>query len=114
MSTSFHPQTDGATERANRSIGQIFRTSIRADQHDWLVKVPIVEFAINSSVNESTGFARFELNYGFVPSMMFKIPDSEEIPAGVRVFGVQAMQNMFDAHDAIIAARVFQTYHANK
>ena len=51
MSTVFHPQTDGATERANRSTAQILRTVVSNDQKDWLGKCPMVEFAINSSVN---------------------------------------------------------------
>lgn len=114
MSTSFHPQTDGATERANRSIAQIFRSAIRADQHDWLVKIPYVEFALNSSRNESTGYAPFELTYGYMPSMMFKIENSSELLPGIRAFGIQAIQSCLDAHDAIIEARVFQTHQANK
>lgn len=114
MSTSFHPQTDGLTERANRSIGQIFRSSIRPDQKDWLTKVPIVEFALNSSINETTGFAPFELTYGYIPSMLLEIRDKKNIPVGIRAFAIQAMQNLFDAHDAIIESRVFQTHQANK
>jgi hypothetical protein len=51
MSTSFHLQTDGITERANRSIGQIFRAIIDPDQRDWVEKSPLIEFAINSSIN---------------------------------------------------------------
>ena len=61
MSTSFHPQTDGATERANRSIGQILRTVVANDQWDWAERCPMVEFAINSSTSESTGYAPFEI-----------------------------------------------------
>lgn len=35
MSTAFHPQTDGVTERANRTVTQILRSVVRADQKDW-------------------------------------------------------------------------------
>jgi transposase InsO family protein len=51
MSMSFHPQTDGIMERANRSIGQIFRAIIDPDQRDWVEKSPLIKFVINSSIN---------------------------------------------------------------
>ena len=67
MSTAFHPQMDGAMERANRSIAQILCTVVSNDQKDWLSKCPMVEFAINSSVNTTMGYAPFELNHGYMP-----------------------------------------------
>jgi Integrase zinc binding domain len=59
MATAFHPQTDGATERENRSIGQILRSVVRDDQKDWVTKCPMVELALNSNVSATTGFAPF-------------------------------------------------------
>ena len=70
MSTSFHPQTDGATERMNHSIGQILPLTVNADQKNWVEKCPMLEFAINSSISESIGFAPFELDGGYMPSMI--------------------------------------------
>ena len=67
MSTAFHLQTDGATERANRSIAQILCTVVSNDQQDWSDKCPMVEFAINSSINATTGYTPFELNYRYMP-----------------------------------------------
>ena len=69
MSTVFHPQMDGATELANHSIGQILRMVIKNDQKDWAAKCPMVEFALNSSVSATTGFAPFELNQGYMPQI---------------------------------------------
>ena len=69
MSTVFHPQSDGVTERANRSIAQILQTVVNNDQKDWSSKCPMVEFAVNSSVNATTGYALFELNYRYMPQL---------------------------------------------
>ena len=68
MSTAFHPQMDGATEQANRSVAQILRTVVDNDQKNWSEKCTIAEFTIISSINATTGYAPpFELNYGYMP-----------------------------------------------
>jgi hypothetical protein len=51
MSTSFHLKTDGASEGAIRSIAQILRAAVCPDQQDWSNKIPMVEFALNSSIS---------------------------------------------------------------
>ena len=74
MSTLFQPQTDGASERVNRSIGQILRTLILPNQSDWVDKLLLTEFAINSNISSSTGFAPFNtLGYQFDPSIRWNI-----------------------------------------
>jgi hypothetical protein len=70
MSMFFHPQTDGQSERVIRNVTQILCTLVQPDQMDWAEKIDIVEFAINSSISESTGYAPFELSGGYMPSMI--------------------------------------------
>jgi hypothetical protein len=73
MSMSFHPQMDGQTERANQNVGQIFRTVVCANQRDWYDRIDLMEFAINTSISETTRYAPFELNGGHLPSMICEI-----------------------------------------
>jgi hypothetical protein len=113
MSTLFHPQTDRQTERANWNIGQIFRTVVRHDQKDWVDRVDMTEFAINVSISETTKYAPFELNGGYMPSMIKELRADEVIPKGIKAFTDQALQNLAEAHDAIIEARVVQVSYAN-
>ncbi|GJE92037.1 polyprotein [Phanerochaete sordida] len=113
MSTAFHPQTDGATERANRSISQVLRAVVQPNQKDWANQLPLVEFALNASVSSSTGYAPFELTYGAMPRMA-QPNISEKVAPGVRRFAEHAREVLLRAHDAIIDSRVHQTYHANK
>jgi hypothetical protein len=114
LSTSFHPQTDGSSERANQTITQILRSVVQSDQRDWRMQLPIVEYAINSSISDSTKHAPFELNYGYIPFMLKELPMHSVAPPEVTEFAVRALQNLKDTHDSIIEARVFQTHHANK
>ena len=113
ISTVFHPQMDGATERANRSIGQILRMIINDDQKNSADKCPMVEFALNSSVSATTGFALFELNQEYMPQI--GMPTTFDTTfKGVKQFALQVKWDLMAAHDAIIANRVQQTFHANK
>jgi len=114
MSTSFHPQTDGATEHANHSIAQILHAFISPNQKDWVKCLSIVEFAINSSINHSTGMAPFKINFGFMPRFMKELPVTNCMPPGVWVFAMNVLCNMVIAHNVIIAECIFQCHFTNK
>ena len=114
MSSAYHPQSDGSTERANRTITQMLRQCIHSNQKDWVAKLPAIEFAVNSARSESTGFAPFFLNSGRMPrSMIWNPPASTEFPS-VRNFALQKKMAIMSAHDSILSARVKQTRDANR
>jgi hypothetical protein len=69
MSTAYHPQTDGQTERANRTLEENLRSYVNSQHDDWDDHLPVIEAAYNNAVNASTGFTPFFLNYGFHPRM---------------------------------------------
>ena len=113
MSIAFHPQMDGATERANRSIAQILHTVVSNDQRDWSDKCLMVEFALNSSVNATTGYTPFELNYRYMPRSGQHISTNTTFK-GVKQFAQQEVWNLMDVHNAILQHRIGQTHYSNK
>lgn len=113
MSSAYHPETDGATERANRTITQMVRICALADQHDWVRRLPAIEFALNSAVSDTTGFSPFYLNYGQIPRALKWDARTSRYP-GVRVFAQRMKDAILQAHDSIIHARVKQTRQANR
>jgi hypothetical protein len=108
MSTSFHLQMDGATERANRSIGQMFRSLIKPDQKDWVRRCPLIGFAINLSIGNATRLAPFEINCGYMPTIMKEVKIDNRIPPGIRTFAQNTLKNMALAHDMLIETPVHQ------
>jgi len=67
MSTAFHPQTDGQTERLNRTLEEMLRIYATYKQDQWDEYLPAAEFAYNNSKQTSTGFTPFELDCGQHP-----------------------------------------------
>ena len=67
MSSGFHPQTDGQTERAYRTIEEMLQAYVGKRQNDWDERLGIVEFTYNNTVHSSTGFTPFYLCYGRHP-----------------------------------------------
>jgi hypothetical protein len=62
MSTAYHPQTDGQTERANRTLEDMIRHYVGPDQTDWDEHLPALEIAYNNSKQASTNMTPFQMN----------------------------------------------------
>lgn len=84
MSTAYHPQTDGETERMNREIETYFRIYCSAYPDKWVRMLPMAEFAINNRVHSATKYTPFYLMYGSHPKAFLteyprtKVPSVEE------------------------------------
>ena len=113
MSTAYHPQTDGASERGIQTMSQILRAVVNNYQTNWVEQLPVVEFTMNSSVNLLTGHAPFEANYGWLPRLIQGM-DYKPSREGVS----QIIENIKDVldktHDKLVTQRVRQATQANK
>jgi len=64
LSTAFHPQTDGQTERINQELEQYLQFFIENRQKDWPEWLVVAEFTINNKVHTVTKVSPFMANYG--------------------------------------------------
>lgn len=67
MSTAFHPQTDGQTERMNRVMEDMMRHLAESQPLEWDHNLPLIEFAINNAYSASVQSTPFRLNHGHDP-----------------------------------------------
>ena len=54
LSSAFHPDTDGATERANQELKTYLRIFSSLQQEDWVFQLSIAMMTLNSRVSQST------------------------------------------------------------
>jgi len=73
LSTAFHPQTDGQTERMNQELEQYLRMFIDHQQEQWPEWLGMAEFAYNNKVYAGTKVSPFKANNGQEPRMEFKM-----------------------------------------
>lgn len=66
--TAYHPQTNGLTERFNRTLGDMLAMYVASDHTDWDLILPFVTFAYNTATQTTTGFSPYFLLYGRHPS----------------------------------------------
>jgi len=72
LSTAYHPQMDGQTERINQELEQYLRVFIDHRQEQWPDWLGTVEFTYNNKVHTATKTSLFKANYGQDPKMGFE------------------------------------------
>ena len=74
LSSGFHPQSNGQTERANQQVETVPRCVAYQNPTSWSQQLPWVEYAINSHITSSTGRSPCECSLGYLPPLY---PDQE-------------------------------------
>jgi hypothetical protein len=64
LSTAFHPQTDGQSERTIQILEDLLRACILEFGGNWEDHLPLVEFTYNNSYQATIGMAPYEALYG--------------------------------------------------
>ncbi|GJV24734.1 putative reverse transcriptase domain-containing protein [Tanacetum coccineum] len=64
LSTSYHPQTDGQSERTIQTLEDVLRACVIDFGGSWDVHLPLAEFSYNNSYHSSIRCAPFEALYG--------------------------------------------------
>jgi hypothetical protein len=67
MSSSYHPQSDGQTERVNQCMETFLWCYVNACPKKWLWWLPLAEYWYNASHHSALGCALFEVLYGHPP-----------------------------------------------
>jgi hypothetical protein len=116
LSTAFHPQTDGQTERLNGVMEQYLRCFVSYQQDDWVKWLPLAEVSANDHVSETTGYSPFQANYGFCPRFRpSPLPTTLTPQNADSASFVSAMQKIQDHLRAEMRlAQDIQETHANR
>jgi hypothetical protein len=67
MSSSYHPQTDGQTERVNKYLKNYLRSMLLDKPKSWTSWLPLAQWWYNSNFHSSLKTTPFQALYGYPP-----------------------------------------------
>ncbi|KAL0165999.1 hypothetical protein M9458_037843, partial [Cirrhinus mrigala] len=81
LSSGYHPQTNGQTERKIQELGRYLRAYCSSNQHDWSRYLPWAEYAQNSLRQSTTGLTPFQCVLGYQPALFPWSGEPSNVPA---------------------------------
>ena len=116
-SSSFHPQSNSTSEHTNKTINQCIHFHVEQNQTGWVKALPLIRFQIMSSVNKSTSFSPFQLQYRCSPHVLPPLIPTPSNPspeyANAHTIIEEVTTNVTTAHDNLMLTKITQSYQAN-
>ena len=121
FTSGYHPQTNGLTERMNRTINNMLAKFVSENQMDWDELLPALVWSYNTSKHSATGYTPFELNHGFAATLpmdakLEQVPEPQRASEWVRTLKKQVkfLQQQNLAHQQAAAKQQAKHHDKNK
>ncbi|KAJ0871838.1 putative nucleotidyltransferase, Ribonuclease H [Helianthus annuus] len=114
MSTAYHPQTDGQSERTIQTLEDMLRACVIDFGKGWEKHLPLIEFSYNNSYHSSIQAAPFEPLYGWKcrsPLCWAEVGDSQI--TGPELV-LETLEKIVQIRNRMAAARDCQKSYADK
>jgi transposase InsO family protein len=114
LSTAYHPQTDGQTERVNQTMETYLRIYCNQQQDNWVSLLPMAQIAYNNKLSEATGYSPFFANHGRQPNLFTRSLDTN-IRTELALSSVEALKEVHQKSlDNIAKAQSRSISYVNK
>ena len=121
LSTAYHPETDGSTERRNQEVETYLRSFVSYSQSNWDTLISMAQIALDNKPTSTTGVSPFFLSHGYEAEMV-QLQEHEEDTgsnnSNPRQRAQFTVQKLLDARNfaeaALAAAQQQQEYYANQ
>jgi len=114
LSTAFHPQTNGQTERMNRTLEGMLRHYVGPHHQDWDNHLAMAEFAMNNAYQESIKTTPFRLVFNKDPPTPLSMGRTESSVPAATDFANQMQQSLVNAEKCLDAACQHQKRYADE
>ena len=89
LSTAYHPQTDGQTEKINGTVEVYLCIYIEDLTDEWAKLLPTAEFAYNNTTHEATKMSPFFVLHGYNPRIIPNVTNKAVTPDLNKIFSDQ-------------------------
>jgi hypothetical protein len=119
MSSAYHPETNGASERSNKTVNQLLHFHVKWNQKGWVCALPHICFQIMNTMNTSTKFTGFQLHLGRSPRVIpplipQSLPTELLDVVGTAIKTIEMItDDVAEARDNLLLAKITQSHHAN-
>ncbi|KAL3992222.1 crystallin, alpha A [Sarotherodon galilaeus] len=81
LSSGYHPQTNGQTERLNQELEATLRCITASNPASWSSVLPWAEYAHNALTSSATGLSPFEASIGYQPPLFPELETDLDVPS---------------------------------